>query len=300
MPEAYLSAQFKYGSVFYGQMERNWGPVGIAGIGRQQLRLPQVEAGLLASGVPTRAARGATRRPLEDEADSAGRTVHRYFFAHRLGARLSDRLRLGLWETSVLSGVDREFDGRYRNPLSLLLFANQYGLGADGNVLFGLDGALARRRADHARGAARHRRSAVREHLRRRPISQPLGLHRRRLRPARPPLALARVLHPGVEPRLPHARSVRELHRRRRRPRPELRRHGPAHGDGQPAGRRRAGCSCPSSPCCARARARSTIPSRPTPAEAGQLPQLFIGDVERTWRAAVGLTRPPGTARPRA
>jgi hypothetical protein len=26
MPEAYLSAQFKYASVFYGQMDRNWGP----------------------------------------------------------------------------------------------------------------------------------------------------------------------------------------------------------------------------------------------------------------------------------
>ena len=26
LPEAYVSAQFKYGSVFYGQMDRNWGP----------------------------------------------------------------------------------------------------------------------------------------------------------------------------------------------------------------------------------------------------------------------------------
>ena len=38
------------------------------------------------------------------------------------------------------ASADREFDGRYRNPLSLLLLANQYGLGADGNVMFGLDG----------------------------------------------------------------------------------------------------------------------------------------------------------------
>ena len=53
---------------------------------------------------------------------------------------MTDRLRLGLWETTVVAGVDREFDGRYRNPLSLLLFTNQYGLGADGNVLFGFDG----------------------------------------------------------------------------------------------------------------------------------------------------------------
>jgi hypothetical protein len=137
MPEAYLSAQFKYGSIFYGQMERNWGPVGLAGLGVSNYAYPQVELGFLV-GVPSLQLE-AYARSLEDEADSLGRTVHRYFFAHRASARLSDRVRVGLWETTVLSGIDREFDGRYRNPLSLLLFTNQYGLGSNGNVLFGLD-----------------------------------------------------------------------------------------------------------------------------------------------------------------
>ena len=231
-PEAYLSAQFKYGSVFYGQMERNWGPVGLSGIGVSNYAYPQVEAGLLV-GVPSLQLE-AYARQLRDEADSLGRTVHRYFFAHRVGARLSDRLRVGLWETSVISGIDREFDGRYRNPLSLLLFANQYGLGANGNVLFGLDASLALPRARHAAGTARHRRPAVREHLRRDTLSEPVGPHARRLRPARPLARVARILHPGLEPGLPHAGSVRELHRRRGRDRPQLRRHGPTHPDGQP------------------------------------------------------------------
>lgn len=136
-PEAYLSAQFKYGSVFYGQMERNWGPVGPAGIGVSNHAYPQVEAGVLI-GVRSLQLE-ALARTLADGRDTLGRAVHRYFFAHRASARLSDRLRLGLWETTVLSGIDREFDGRYRNPLSLLLLANQYGLGADGNVLFGAE-----------------------------------------------------------------------------------------------------------------------------------------------------------------
>ena len=39
----------------------------------------------------------------------------------------------------MLAGNDREFDARYRNPVTLLLLGNQYGLGADGNVMFGLD-----------------------------------------------------------------------------------------------------------------------------------------------------------------
>ena len=136
-PEAYLGAQFEYGSVFYGQMERNWGPVGLSGIGVSSYAYPQVEAGFRV-GVPSLELE-ALARSLQDGRDSLGQRVHRYFFAHRASARLSDRLRVGLWETTVLAGVDREFDGRYRNPLSLLLLANQYGLGADGNVLFGAE-----------------------------------------------------------------------------------------------------------------------------------------------------------------
>ena len=138
MAEAYVSAQFKYGSVFYGQMDRNWGPVGIEGIGLSDYGYHDPELGF-DIGVDAVRLVGLARS-LEDARDSTGARIHRYFFAHRLGVRVSDRLRLGLWETTVLAGADREFDGRYRNPLSLLLLANQYGLGADGNVLFGLDG----------------------------------------------------------------------------------------------------------------------------------------------------------------
>lgn len=137
MAEAYLSAQFKYGSVFYGQMDRNWGPVGIEGIGLSDYGYSDTELGF-EIGVDAVRLVGLARS-LEDARDSAGARIHRYFFAHRFGVRVSDRLRLGLWETTVLAGADREFDGRYRNPLSLLLLANQYGLGADGNVLFGVD-----------------------------------------------------------------------------------------------------------------------------------------------------------------
>jgi hypothetical protein len=136
MVEAYASAQFKYGSAFYGQMDRNWGPVGLPGIGLSNYGYPQVEAGFQ---VGTRAFQlEALARSLSD-GDSLGSPVHRYFFAHRASARLTKRFRLGLWETVVLSGPDRNFDGRYRNPLSILLLTNQFGLGADGNVLFGMD-----------------------------------------------------------------------------------------------------------------------------------------------------------------
>src|SRR6476469_1829494 len=137
-PEAYGSAQFKYGSVFYGQMDRNWGPAGITGIPISDYAYNAVEAGFDV-GVETVRLQSVART-LTDERDSLGLRVHRYFFAHRLSVRPSRRLTLALWETTVLAGEDREFDARFRNPLSLLLLANQYGLGADGNIMFGFDG----------------------------------------------------------------------------------------------------------------------------------------------------------------
>jgi hypothetical protein len=127
-----------YGSVFYGQMDRNWGPAGITGIPLSDYAYNSVEAGFDV-GVETVRLQSVARQ-LTDERDSLGLRVHRYFFAHRLTVRPSRRLSLALWETSVLAGEDREFDSRFRNPLSLLLLANQYGLGADGNIMLGLDG----------------------------------------------------------------------------------------------------------------------------------------------------------------
>ena len=138
MIDAYLSAQFKYGSVFYGQMDRNWGPVGIPGIGLSNYAYSGVEAGF---NLGTRTLQlDAVARSLKDTTDTSGNVIHRYFFAHRFGLRLSRRVRVGLWETVIVAGEDREFDARFRNPVSLLTLADQFGLGDNGNILLGLDG----------------------------------------------------------------------------------------------------------------------------------------------------------------
>jgi hypothetical protein len=138
MADAYVSAQFGWGTLFYGQMDRNWGPVGLAGIGFSNYGYGREAA---AFDIGSRDLRlNALAADLKDERNALDEVVHRYFFAHRLGVRLSDRVRLALWETTVLAGVDQKFDGRFRNPLSLLLLANQYGQGDEGaNVLVGVD-----------------------------------------------------------------------------------------------------------------------------------------------------------------
>jgi hypothetical protein len=135
--DAYLSGQFKYGSLFYGQMERNWGPVGLPGI---SLSNYGYERQGLALEVGTRQLRmSALATDLEDQLDSLGQTVHRYYFVHRLYAQLSRRFSIAPWEGVIVAGADRNFETRFRNPLSISYLANTIGLGDRGNVMLGLD-----------------------------------------------------------------------------------------------------------------------------------------------------------------
>ncbi|MBK8006346.1 MAG: hypothetical protein IPK12_21295 [Gemmatimonadetes bacterium] len=135
--DAYLSAQWKWARLFYGQTDRNWGPVGFTGIPLSNYGYPRPEFAVEVGGGKLRLSAHALT--LTDAQDTSGQVIHRYFFAHRLDARPHRRLALSLWETILVTGPDRSFDGRYRNPVALLLLANQYGLGAEGNVMVGAD-----------------------------------------------------------------------------------------------------------------------------------------------------------------
>jgi hypothetical protein len=135
--EAYISAQFKYADLFYGQIDRNWGPVGLPGIPLSNYGYERQGLGLEIGTKVLRLSAFAT--DLQDEVDSLNRTVHRYYFVHRLQARPSRRLTLAIWEGIVVAGADRNFESRYRNPLSFSYLANTIGLGDRGNVLLGLD-----------------------------------------------------------------------------------------------------------------------------------------------------------------
>ncbi len=135
--DAYASAQFRWVRLLYGQLDRNWGPVLFPGIGLSDYGYGRPA---LALEVATRDFQfHALSAQLADERDSTGALVHRYHFAHRLGVRLSERFRLVLWETTVLSGTGRNFEDRYRNPLSISYLANTIGLGDRGNVMLGVD-----------------------------------------------------------------------------------------------------------------------------------------------------------------
>ena len=137
LAEAYISAQFKYAQLFYGQMDRNWGPVGLPGI-------PLSNYGYERQGVAIEVGTSNIRlaalaADLQDQTDSLGQLVHRYYFVHRLQLRLSRNLVIAPWEGMIVAGPGRNFETRYRNPLSFGYLANTIGLGDRSNVLLGLD-----------------------------------------------------------------------------------------------------------------------------------------------------------------
>jgi hypothetical protein len=135
--DAYISAQFTNARLLYGQLDQNWGPVGLPGISLSSYGYGRPVLGI-EIGTPAIQLRSLAAN-LADERDSTNQVVHRYFFAHRLSARLSRTLHLGLWETVVFAGADRNADARQLNPLSLSFLENAYGLGAETNSMLGAD-----------------------------------------------------------------------------------------------------------------------------------------------------------------
>ncbi|MGE0352275.1 MAG: hypothetical protein AB7Q69_03465 [Gemmatimonadales bacterium] len=137
MAEAYISAQFKWARLYYGQMDMNWGPSGLPGIPLSNYGYGRPALGF---EIGTGKVRFQTlASDLRDETDSTGAVIHRYYFAHRLGAQLSRRVHLALWEVVVFAGQDRNYENRLRNPLSLSLLENAYGLGEETNSMLGAD-----------------------------------------------------------------------------------------------------------------------------------------------------------------
>ncbi|MGH7534474.1 MAG: hypothetical protein ACREMG_02695, partial [Gemmatimonadales bacterium] len=271
----------------YGQMDRNWGPVGLPGIGVSDYGYSQVEAGFELGTDGIRLA--ALARTLRDAADSQGNRVHRYFFAHRLGVRLSERVRLGLWETTIVSGVDRVFDGRYRNPLSLLLLANQYGLGADGNVLFGLEGEwkAARRLTLQAQlglddlqykntsGATRYPDRWALTLSAAGGLGQRLGWRAQYTQASSLAFRTFDPFESFTDAGVGTGRNFADMDQ-------------VTLSVSLPAGT--GWLLTPELTLLRQGEGRITDPFPTTGAEAGQIPQLFIGTMERTWRAAVGLS----------
>ncbi len=136
--EGYISGQLRWGSLTYGQLDWNWGPVGLPGIPLSNVgyQRPAIALDLRVKPIRLTALASTLRR----ETDSLGQIVNRFYFAHRLEAQLSRRFRMALWEGILIQGVGQNFDFAYANPLAPSVLTNGFGISDQpSNTIIGSD-----------------------------------------------------------------------------------------------------------------------------------------------------------------
>jgi hypothetical protein len=139
--EAYVSAQWRFGEVLFGSVDRNWGP--------------RITEGLLVSPSPYSYDHFAVRLGTEDvsleglitQLDDVGVITppstnavlhHRYFIAHRFTIRPPGSTTFSLWEGTILAGPDRQLEPWFANIFTLGIL-QQYDQNSQANNLLGLD-----------------------------------------------------------------------------------------------------------------------------------------------------------------
>ena len=134
--EAYISAQFTYADLFFGSLDRNWGPSAVQGLllsdspyGPDHLAVTIGTTGVKLEGIANQ---------MNDLTDSTGAAVHRYMVQHRLRIRPPGRWTLALWEGSVLSGAGRQLEPWYLNIASLGILS-QVNTATNVNSFLGFD-----------------------------------------------------------------------------------------------------------------------------------------------------------------
>ena len=134
--ESYISGQWRYAEVFFGSMDRNWGPRFTQGLlvspspySYDQLDFKVGTAGIYFEGILTQ---------LDDLADTAGVMNQRHFVAHRLVVRPPWNTTFSLWEGTLTAGEGRDLEPWFANIFSLGLI-QQYDQNSPSNNLLGFD-----------------------------------------------------------------------------------------------------------------------------------------------------------------
>ncbi len=133
---AYISVQGSFAEVFFGRLDRNWGPSAAAGLllspnpyGLDHLGLSLGTAGVQLQGVVAQ---------LDSRTDTSGALVRRYLVQHRLWLKPPGPWTFALWEAAVTSGADRNLEPWYLNLLNLA-FLEQLNTATNANSLLGAD-----------------------------------------------------------------------------------------------------------------------------------------------------------------
>jgi hypothetical protein len=132
--EAYVSGQWKFGELFFGILDRNWGPSAAPGLmlSANPYNMDHFAMSLGTKGIQLQTI--ATQ--LDTRTDTAGRAINRYFIYNRLWIRPHGRWTLALWDAGVMQGVGRQFEPWFLNPASIVYFRGSSG---DINAFIGVD-----------------------------------------------------------------------------------------------------------------------------------------------------------------
>jgi hypothetical protein len=129
--EAYVSAQWSFGELFFGSLDRNWGPRFTEGLlvspspySYDQLALSVGTSGVRLEGIIT-------------QLDDVG-ADHRYFIAHRFTIRPPWNATFSLWEGTIIAGPNRQLEPWFANIFTLGIL-QQYDQGSQANNLLGVD-----------------------------------------------------------------------------------------------------------------------------------------------------------------
>jgi len=134
--EAYVDARWRFGELFFGSLDRNWGPPALEGLlvspspySYDHLALSLGTRRVQLQGIVTE---------LNDLNDTAVTPTHRFFVAHRLLWRPSDATTLGFWEGSIAAGPARTLEPWFANILNVGLLV-EYDRKIKVNSLLGVD-----------------------------------------------------------------------------------------------------------------------------------------------------------------
>jgi len=135
-PEAYASAQWRQGEVFYGALARNWGPSGIQGVLLSDS--PYSLDHLYVTFGTSRVRYQVIATQLDTRTDATGAAVNRYMSVHRLWVRPPGRWTFAVWDGGVWSGVGRQFEPWFLNPTAWS-YIRQSNTGTNVNSFLGFD-----------------------------------------------------------------------------------------------------------------------------------------------------------------
>lgn len=113
--DAYVSGQWKYGSVFAGRMVRNWGPSSLQGL---QLGSAPYSYDHLYTQIGTDRIHMSALATRLDDAFQPDGVYARYFYTHRLSVRWRE-LEVGASEGYMAYGIGRSYDPALMNPLNV-------------------------------------------------------------------------------------------------------------------------------------------------------------------------------------